>query len=121
MCAGCEQENMKAVVRTISTELRRVKRNGITASELELFKTQVAGALLLGADDIDNRMQSIGVNEMVFGKYKPVDTIIDEINKVTAKSVNQYLKKIFDFDQMGAVLMGGGADDMKDWFLDFKF
>jgi predicted Zn-dependent peptidase len=119
--AGCEQDNMKPVIRTIATELRRVKRNGITDGELELFKTQVAGSLLLGADDIDNRMQSIGVNEMVFGKYKPVDEIIDEINAVTAKSVNQYLKKIFDFDEMGAILMGGGADELKDWFLDFKF
>jgi predicted Zn-dependent peptidase len=119
--AGCEKENMKAVVRTIGTELRRVKRNGITEGELELFKTQVAGSLLLGADDIDNRMQSIGVNEMVFQKYKPVDAIIEEINLVTVKSVNEYLRKVFDLDQMGAVLMGGGADELKEWFLDFKF
>lgn len=112
---------MKSVVRTIASELRRVRRNGITEGELDLFKTQVAGSLLLGADDIDNRMQSIGVNEMVFGKYKPVDAIIDEINAVTAKSVNQYIKKIFDFEQMGAVLMGGGAEELKDWFMEFKF
>ncbi len=119
--AGCEQENMKSVVRTIATELRRIRRNGVTEGELELFKTQVAGSLLLGSDDIDNRMQSIAVNEMVFGKYKPVDAIIDEINAVTAKSVNQYIKKVFDFKQMGAILMGGGAEELKDWFEEFKF
>lgn len=119
--ASCEKDNMKSVIRTMATELRRVLRNGVTEGELAMFKTQVAGALLLGSDDIDNRMQSIGVNEMVFRKYKPVDDIISEVNAVTAKSVNQAIDKIFDFKQMGAVLMGGGADDLKDWFLDFKF
>jgi predicted Zn-dependent peptidase len=107
-------------VRTISSELRRVKRNGITQGELDLFKTQVIGSLLLGADDIDNRMQSIGVNEMVFKKYKPVDEIIEEINAVTVKSVNQYIRKTFDFDNLGAILMGGGAEELKDWFLNQK-
>ncbi len=118
--AGCEKDNMKAVVRTISSELRRVKRNGITEGELELFKTQVAGSLLLGADDIDNRMQSIGVNEMVFRKYKPVDEIIAELNEVTVRSVNQYVRKTFDFDNLGAILMGGGANELKDWFMNQK-
>jgi len=118
--AGCDKTNMKAVVRTVSSELRRAKRNGITQGELDLYKTQVAGSLLLGADDIDNRMQSIGVNEMVFQKYKPVDEIIQEINAVTVKSVNQYIRKTFDFDNLGAILVGGGADELKDWFLNQK-
>ena len=118
--AGCEKENMKQVIRTISSELRRVRKNGVSEGELELFKTQVAGSLLLGADDIDNRMQSIGVNEMVFRKYKPVDDIIAEVNAVTRQSVNQYLKRTFDFDSIGAVLMGGGANELKDWFLQAK-
>lgn len=118
--ASCEKANMKAVIRTISSELRRVKRNGITQGELDLFKTQVVGSLLLGADDIDNRMQSIGVNEMVFKKYKPVDEIIEEINAVTVSSVNQYVKKTFDFDNLGAVLMGGGAEELREWFVNQK-
>lgn len=119
--ASCEKDNMKSVVKTISTELSRVIKKGITQGELDLFKTQVSGSLMLGADDIENRMQSIGVNEMVFGKYKPVDEVIAEIEAVTVKSVNQYLDKTFDLKNMGAVLMGGGADELKDWFMDFKF
>lgn len=119
--ASCEKDNMKSVVKTISTELSRVIKKGITQGELDLFKTQVSGSLMLGADDIENRMQSIGVNEMVFSKYKPVDEVIAEIEAVTVKSVNHYLDKTFDLKNMGAVLMGGGADELKDWFMDFKF
>lgn len=119
--SSCEKENMKKVISTISSELRRIRKNGVTEGELQLFKTQVAGALLLGSDDIENRMQSIGVNEMVFKKYKPVDEIINEVNAVTRQSVNQYLKRTFNFEDMGAVLMGGGAEELKDWFLEYQF
>lgn len=119
--AGCEKDNMKSVVRTIFTELRRIVKNGVSEGDLNLFKTQVVGSLLLGSDDIENRMQSIGINEMVFGKYKPVEDVIAEINEVTVKSVNQYLDRTFDLKNMGALLMGGGAEELKDWFLEFKY
>lgn len=119
--ASCEKEKMKAVMKTIASELKKLSRRGISESELEMFKTQVKGGLLLGSDDIENRMQSIGVNEMVFGKYKPVTSIIEELNAVTVKSVNQYLDKTFDLNNLGAVLAGGGALEMETWFKEFKF
>jgi predicted Zn-dependent peptidase len=119
--AACEKKNMKQVIRSLATELGRVQRQGISESDLELFKTQVKGSLLLGADDIENRMQSIGVNEMVFKKYKPVDEIIAEIDQVTVKSVREYLKKYFDLSRIGVILMGGGAEEMQKWLEDFDF
>jgi predicted Zn-dependent peptidase len=119
--AACEKKNMKHVIKNMASELRRIKKQGISESDLALFKTQVTGSLLLGADDIENRMQSISVNEMVFAKYKPVDDIIAEINRVSVKSVNEYLKKYFSLSEVGAILMGGGANELKDWFENFEF
>lgn len=119
--ASCEKDKMKAVLNTIAMELRKLKKRGISKSELSMFKTQVKGGLLLGSDDIENRMQSIGVNEMVFKKYKPVNSIIEELDAVTVKSVNQYLDQTFDLNKIGAVLLGGEANELKDWFQGFKF
>jgi predicted Zn-dependent peptidase len=116
--AASEVKNMKSVIKTIFTELKKAKRMGITEADLKLFKTQVVGSLLLGADDIENRMQSIAVNEMVFEKYKPVEEIVEEINQVSVKSVNKFIREKFDFSQMGAILMGGGAEELKEWFIN---
>jgi predicted Zn-dependent peptidase len=63
-------------------------------------------------------MTSIGVNEMVFNKYKSVEEIIAEIDAVSAKSVQEFIQKYFDLEQMAAVLMGGGAKELEDWFLN---
>lgn len=107
--AACEPKNMKAVIRSLVTEVGRVRRNGISESDLEMFKTQVVGGLLLGSDDIENRMTSLGVNEMVFQKYKPIDDVVAEIKKVSMKSVNEFIERYLQLTSAGWLLMGNEA------------
>ncbi|MCE3011295.1 MAG: insulinase family protein [Proteobacteria bacterium] len=119
--AACEPKNMRSVVKNIVREIQKARKRGITSAELKMYQTQVSGSILLGSDDIDNRMQSIAVNEMVFGKYKPVEQVIDEIRSVTPKSVKEYFEKYIDVGSMGAILMGGQAEAHRNWFFDFDF
>ena len=119
--AACEPKNMKRVVKNILSELRALKKRGISEGQLKLFKTQVTGSLLLGADDVENRMQSIAVNEMVFQQYKPIELIIEEINRVTVASVNKYIRERINMSNMAAVLLGGNAEEFRDWFMKLKF
>jgi len=118
--AACDKKNMKAVFKSIGQEIRRLRKHKISEHELEMFKTQVKGAVLLGTDDVDNRMTSIAVNEMVFGKYKPVEQIIEEIDSVSVKSVNEFVARYIQPDETAMVLMGGGAKELEPWFLEAK-
>lgn len=118
--AASEPKNMKSVIKTIFTELKKSQKMGISSSDLSLFKTQIKGSILLGADDIETRMQSIAVNEMVFSKYKPVEEIIAEIDEVTVSSVNRFIREKFDFKNLGALLIGGGAGELEEWFAELK-
>lgn len=118
--AACEPKNMKAVVRNIVSEIKKIRRQGISEHDLEMFKTQVIGGLLLGSDDIENRMSSLGVNEMVFEKYKPVDAIVAEIEEVTVKSVNLFLKRYLDLNLAGWFLLGAEASKFKTFMENLK-
>lgn len=118
--AACEPGNMKAVVRNIISEVTRVRKKGITEHELEMFKTQVVGGILLGSDDIENRMASLGVNEMVFEKYKPVDAIVEEIKEVSVKSVNDFMDHYLNLKDAGWLLMGGEASKFESYLKDLK-
>lgn len=104
--AGAAEKNALQVLRIIRGELERFAEHGIKERELEMYKTQVKGQILLGAEDMENRMNSLGVNEMVFGEYKPIDEVIDEINKVTVKSVREYVGKYIDSDRVSLMVMG---------------
>lgn len=114
--AGTENKNLRNVGNIIFRELEKLKTKGVSRQEVEMSKTQVIGSILLGSDDIENRMSSLGVNEMVFGKYKSIDSVIDEIKKVSMDSVNEYLKSRFKIENVSGVLLGPNVNKEKEWF-----
>lgn len=119
--AGTDVKNVKKVINIIADELLKLKKNGIKQSDLDIFKTQVRGQLLMGSDDVENRMTSLGVNEMIFNGYRSVDQVISEINKITLKSANHYVKNFFDLEKIAVILMGPEMNQYKDWISKYNF
>ena len=75
----------------------------------------------MGSDDIENRMTSLGVNEMVFADYRSVEKVIQEIETVSEKSIKMYLKEHFDLEKIAVVLMGPHVSKMKPWVNAINF
>jgi predicted Zn-dependent peptidase len=119
--AGTDLKSIRKVTELVAKEFQKLKRDGISKSDVELFKTQVVGSILLGSDDIENRMSSIAVNEMVFGEYRSVDAVIQQIQKVTRESVNEFIKTEFKTDKISGVLMGAGVEEHRKWWKEFEF
>lgn len=119
--AATDPKKVKKVVQIIHDELLAIKQNGIKKADLNLFKTQVRGQLLMGSEDSENRMSSLGVNEMIFQEYRPVDRVIREIEAIDQKSVNDYIKNYFDLEKMSVILMGPKASENKTWLSDYNF
>jgi predicted Zn-dependent peptidase len=119
--AGTDPKKIKKVISIIKDELLKIKRDGIKKSDLDLFKTQVRGQLLMGSDDIENRMTSLGVNEMIFEDYRSVERVIKEVEQVSEQSVKAYLKDHFDLEKMAVVLMGPQVSKLKPWVVNLDF
>lgn len=119
--AGTDPTKVKKVISIIKDELLKIKKDGIKKSDLDLFKTQVRGQLLMGSDDIENRMTSLGVNEMIFADYRSVEKVIQEVEAVSEKSIKMYLKEHFDLEKMAVILMGPHVSKMKPWVNAINF
>ncbi len=119
--AGTDVTQVKKVIQIISDELLKLKRNGLKQSDLNTFKTQVRGQLLMSSDDVESRMSSLGVNEMIFNDYRSVDNVIHEINKINLKSVNDYIKNHFSLDKVAVILLGSNMSEFEKWIQDFDF
>ncbi|MFS4460312.1 M16 family metallopeptidase [Bdellovibrio sp. HCB2-146] len=114
--AGTEAKNVKKVGDLISKEVQKVRKQGVSKHDVEMFKTQVIGSILLSSDDIENRMTSLGVNEMVFGGYRSVESVIEEIKAVSVDSVNRYIREDLDLSQAAGVLLGPEVNELSSWW-----
>ena len=119
--AAVDAKKTKKVLGIIRTELRKLKNKGISKRDVELFRTQVRGQLLMGSEDIENRMTSLGVNEMVFGEYRSVDRVIKEVESVTYESVNRYLKTHFHLNKASIIMIGPNAKTEESFVKKFRF
>ncbi len=104
--SAVEKKNLEKLIKAIHFEFFKVREKKISTSELKLFKTQVTGSILLGSDDVENRMTSLGVNEMAFREYKPVENVIQEIESVSLKSIANYIEKYFSNPKLALLLLG---------------
>jgi predicted Zn-dependent peptidase len=114
--ASTEAANVKKVIGLISDEFNKVMKKGVSSDFIRRLKTQVSGQILLGSDDVENRMSSLGINEMVFGDYRPVEQVIREINAVTKKTMDEFIRTKMDLSQISGVLVGRGVKSMKGWW-----
>jgi predicted Zn-dependent peptidase len=120
--AGVAPENVRKTLGVIADEFSRLRSAGIKRRELDMFKTQVTGNILLGSDDLENRMSSIAVNEMIFKKYRSVQRVMDEIQAITRTSVEEYIHRYVHWNQSGLMLVGPIEKGQgKEWLKDFKF
>jgi predicted Zn-dependent peptidase len=104
--AGTDAKFSRKVLELILKELEKLKKRRVSKAEVDLFKKQVRGSILLGADDIENRMQSLGINEMVFGEYRSVDRVIFELDSVTVDSMNAFIEKEMNLDKLSILVLG---------------
>ena len=118
--AGTETKNVRKVGDLISKEFAKLRSRGVSKSDVAMFKTQVIGSILLGSDDIENRMTSLAVNELVFERYRSVESVIEEIKAVTVDSVNEYIRKELDLEKASGVLLGHGVNELKSWWEDLS-
>lgn len=114
--ASADPKKTTAVMDIIFSEMKKLKAKGIKKAELDMFKTQITGNVLLGSDDLENRMSSISINEMVFGKYRSVEKVISEIQEISLSSMNEYIEEKLDLDLISGVLMGNQVSKFKDDF-----
>lgn len=118
--AAVDSERAQEVIEIILNDLRKLKKSGVRRSDVEMFKTQVTGSILLGSDDIENRMNSLGVNEMIFGRYRSVDSIVEEIKKVSVDSIHEYLEEKFRLNSLSGVILGSGLSSISEWWKEVE-
>jgi predicted Zn-dependent peptidase len=89
----------------IGKEIARLKTEPLTENDLGVVKGQLKGTILMASDQMETRQESLGRNELVFGRYVSVDEVVAEIDRVSPERVHELANRLFVPEKEAIVAM----------------
>jgi predicted Zn-dependent peptidase len=108
---GVNPENARKATRLVLEALDRMRDTPVEKEELRDAKEYTKGNLYLAAESVDNQMVRLAQNEIHFGQYISLETVIEKIDAVKAEEIQQVARNLFKRDQMSLTLLGTQAKD----------
>jgi predicted Zn-dependent peptidase len=117
---SCELQNMPEVIEIIFSEVKKLQSKTFSKALLNSQKRLLRGQVLLGAEDLENRMQSIALNELIFQQYRSPLDYLRKFEKIDGYCIKKFIRDRLRFDQCAVVLYGHKAKEFKP-FIDNIF
>lgn len=108
--AGIDNEKVCEVVRLILLEIKKVLKNGVSASEFKKAKENLKGKMLLELEGSDDVAMFYVFQELLKNKIDKVEDIFKKIDAVTASDVKKIAKEIFKNNKLNLAVIGPKAD-----------
>ena len=108
--AGCDASKLSKTLQTVSSELRRIKRDAISAAELRRAKEFYNGQLVLSLEDTMDQMLWIGEQAMTVGHVGRPDELMRAIDRVTSEQIQRAAQLLFTDRQTYLAVIGPIAE-----------
>jgi zinc protease len=90
-------KNVNELENAVYAELEKIKKDGVTASELQKVKNQKLIEFYNQIETINGKSNNIGTYEVFFGDYRKMFDAPEAYNKITTEDIkrvaNKYIKK----------------------------
>lgn len=94
--AGMSPESLNEVASLISEEIRRVKRDKLTAEEIAKAKEQLKGNYILSGESTGARMQGAGRSLLLGKPIYTQEEVIKKIEAVDRNSIAEIIDRVLD-------------------------
>jgi predicted Zn-dependent peptidase len=112
ICAGTEPAHLSRVLDLVLGELRKLRRESITADELARAKEHLKGSLMLSLESTSSRMTRIAKQELYFGHYFTLDEILEAVDRVTVSEVSGVIDQLLGRTRLSLVALGPAPPDV---------
>ncbi|MCK5021652.1 MAG: insulinase family protein [Candidatus Pacebacteria bacterium] len=108
--AGVDNKRVQEVVEVILNELKRLKTELISDSELKKVKEYLIGNLFLGLESSDSFAEFYGVQEILNRPIMNAKEKAKRINEISAKDIKRVANKIFKNEGLNLAMIGPVKD-----------
>ena len=107
---GVAPENMQKSIQLILEEISKISKTRVDSNELRYAKEYTKGNLMLASESNDNQMVRMAQNETHFGRYIPMEEIINNVEAVTEDDILELAESLFQSNRFALTLLGPVAD-----------
>lgn len=111
--AGMNPTQYEEANKVILEELYKVKNEKISEEEIHKTKEQLKGSYMLGLESTSSRMHSLGKSELLTGKVRTPDEVLQELEKINKEQVDQVIDKVFDLDHVCISVVSKNVEEDK--------
>jgi predicted Zn-dependent peptidase len=102
---GCDPERAGSNLAKVKEIFGAVRRDGITAEELQQAKSKIGSRVVRGSERPGGRMQALGAAWTYLREYRSVDDELKAFDAVTTVAVREVLER-FPIDQVTELALG---------------
>ena len=93
--AGCDTGKLRETLRTIFTELSRVRHSLVSKAELQRAKDYYAGQLVMGLEDTMEHMLWVGEQALTVGGVARPEVLLAHIERVGRRDIQRVARQLF--------------------------
>lgn len=80
----------------VAEEYRRLRAGDVDEDEIDLNKAQLLSSVVLGMEGSNKQMIRIGLSEMLYGRFIPVEEVLDRIDAIDRDDIVRLAERYLD-------------------------
>ena len=115
-----DRKHLHEAVETMLKEFRKIKKSRLPDEKIEMIKDQLKGNLVLGMESTSSRMNRLGRQEIITGRYISLKESLRAINRLTGNNIVEVARKILDPNNITVTVLGPASEtdiSKVDWSL----
>jgi predicted Zn-dependent peptidase len=104
--AGCANSAVEELIDVVIAELRRLKDEPLSDSELRRAKDHLKGSLMLNLESTSSRMSHLARQEIYFDRQFGLDETLEGVEQVTTEEVRRVARDLFSDGSLAATVVG---------------
>jgi predicted Zn-dependent peptidase len=104
--AAMSPENFRQTVDLSLAELKRIKTEAVTETELRLVKDQLSASLLLGLEDSSVRAANLASCEIIHGRQISVEETLQNLERVQVEDLQSLAAEFFKSENIAVIGLG---------------
>ena len=104
--AGVSPDKVQEAIALILKEMRHMLTEPVPLPELQAAKEFTKGNLLLASESTDSQMVRMAQNELYFGRYLPLEEVIEGVDRVSAEDIFDLAAVLFNSGPPAVTVLG---------------